>query len=268
MQKKILYLLPLIILSIYLAGMKLHELQKIAMIERIFNEENVNGTLVVYDVQENKFIVYNKAKSITPYYPASTFKITNSLIGLSTKVIENTDEVFYKYDGSKMFLKSWEKDANLKEAIKVSQLPAYQELARKIGLKRMQENITKLNYGNMVIGNKVDSFWLQGPLVINAVQQAEFLANLATYQLPLSKEVQQSIHEIIRLDAGKNWALYGKTGWTGRLNNESSIGWFVGWVNKDGKVYSFAANIDAKEFAILPKREVVVKKSLRSLGLL
>lgn len=267
MPKKLLYLVPLIILSIYIAKNKIHQLQEIATIEKIFKEENANGTFVVYDVQNNTSIIYNKKRSTTPYSPASTFKIPNSLIGLSTRAVKDTEEVFYQYDGSEMFLKSWEKDTNLRQAIKVSHVPAYQELARRIGFEKMQENITKLNYGNMIIGDKIDTFWLQGPLEINAIQQTEFLAKLATYQLPLSETIQQSIHEIIKLEEGKDWTLYGKTGWTGG-NSPNSIGWFVGWVNNNGNIYSFAINMDIKDIAELPKREIIAKKSLKSLGLL
>lgn len=267
MLKKLLYLIPFAILLIYIAQTKIHQLQKATTIEKIFKEENVNGTFVVYDVQKNTSIIYNKKRSTTPYSPASTFKIPNSLIGLSTRAVKDTEEVFYKYDGSEMFLKSWEKDTNLRQSIKVSHVPAYQELARRIGFEKMQENITKLNYGNMIIGDKIDTFWLQGPLEISAIQQTKFLAKLATYQLPYPKDIQQSIHEIIKLKEGKNWTLYGKTGWTGR-NSSNSIGWFVGWVNNNGKIYSFAINMDIKEFSELPKREIIAKKSLKSLGLL
>lgn len=266
MSKKFIYFIPLVILSIYIAQTKIDQFQTIATIEKIFKEENAVGTFVIYDIQKNTSIIYNKKRSIIPYSPASTFKIPNSLIGLSTKAVKSIDEVFYKYDGSKMFLKSWERDANLREAIKVSQLPAYQELARRIGLEKMQENITKLNYGNMTIGDRIDTFWLQGPLEISAIQQTEFLAKLATYKLPFSQELQQSIHEIIKLEEKKNCTLYGKTGWTGR-NSSNSIGWFVGWVNNNGKLYSFAINMDIKEFSELPKRELIAKKVLKSLGL-
>ena len=65
------------------------------------------------------------------------------------------------------------------DAIKVSQVPAYKELAKKIGLELMKENIEKLNYGNKNIGTEIDSFWLQGPLKINAFEQIELLSLLA-----------------------------------------------------------------------------------------
>ena len=67
----------------------------------------------------------------------------------------------------------------LRDAIKMSNVPIYQELARRIGLERMREGVKKLGYGNMEIGSVVDRFWLAGPLAISAVEQTDFLRRLA-----------------------------------------------------------------------------------------
>lgn len=267
MQKKLLYIIPLIIISIYIVQARIYQSQSVAIIETIFKKENANGTFVIYDVSKNTHIIYNKNRSQHSYYPASTFKIPNSLIGLSTHAVKNVDEVFYKYDGSKLYLPTWEKDMNLREAIKVSQVLAYQELAQRIGLKAMQENIHKLAYGNQQVGPKVEAFWLDGPLEISAVQQVDFLAQLAQRQLPYPQSIQISVQEIIKKDSGKNWILYGKTGWTGSRYHPS-IGWFVGWVEQDGKIYSFALNMDIYDASELPNREQIAKESLQAYGLL
>lgn len=102
-----------------------------------------------------------------------------------------------------------------------------------------------------------------------------FYAQKILYLLPLIilslyfayPKIQQSVQEIIKLESGEDWTLYGKTGWTGR-NSDHPIGWFVGWINKQGKIYSFAINIDTKDLADLPKREIIAKKNLKSFGLL
>lgn len=236
-------------------------------IEKKFTSNKINGTMVIYDVKKDKFIIHNPERSKQTFSPASTFKIPNSLIGLSSGAIKNVDEVFYKYDGSKLYLPSWEKDMNLREAIKVSQVQAYQELARKIGLEKMQDNIHKLSYGNQQIGPKVDTFWLDGTLKISAIQQVEFLAQLGQHQLPYSQAIQNSVQEIIKKDTGKNWTLYGKTGWTGSRYHPST-GWFVGWLEQDGKIYSFALNMDIDNDTQLPQREQIAKESLQAYGLL
>ncbi|MEG0134743.1 MAG: class D beta-lactamase [Cetobacterium sp.] len=266
MKKRIIYYISmlLMILNVQLHAVNFKNNQQIA---NIFKNEGIKGTFIVYDVQNNEFIGYNEKRGEQYYPPASTFKIFNSLIGLSTGAVKSVDEIFYHYDGSKVFLESWKNDMSLKKAIKISQVPAYKQLARMIGLKNMQENITKLNYGNEKIGNKIDTFWLEGPLEITAIQQTELLAKLATKKLPYPKDLQNSVCEIIELEKGKDWTLYGKTGWaTAKLN--PSIGWFVGWVEQNGQIYSFAINMDIKNSSMLPKREEIAKKSLKILGLL
>lgn len=238
-------------------------------IEKIFKDNNIKGTFIVYDVENNKVIGYNKERSNTQFPPASTFKIFNSLIGLSTKSVENTNEIFYRYDGSKMFLKSWENNMSLKSGIKVSHVPAYQQLANMIGYDNMKLNIENLEFGNENIGEKKDltTFWLQGPLKISAIEQAELLSKLATKELKYPKDIQEDVIEISKLDSGKNWTLYGKTGW-GTKNVDVPVGWFVGWVEENKKVYSFAINMDVKTAKELPLREEIAKKSLKALGLL
>ncbi|UYZ85024.1 class D beta-lactamase [Entomomonas sp. E2T0] len=235
-------------------------------IERLFVDNNVVGTFVLYDVQQDQLIGCNQIRANTRFIPASTFKIINSLIGLATKTVKDIDEKL-PYGGKPQPIKTWQQDMGLREAIKVSNVPIYQELARRIGIAKMQANIKLLNYGNTNIGQVVDNFWLVGPLKISAVEQAIFLAELAQQKLPYDKKVQQAVHEITLLDQGENWQLHGKTGWAD--NHQPDIGWFVGWVEKEGKIYSFALNIDMLEpKKDISKRIAIVKQSLKLLGIL
>lgn len=140
------------------------------VISGFFAKENLTGTFVVYDVTANQLIGYNYERAQERFIPASTFKISNSLIGLEVGAVKDVDEIFI-YDGSPRMFEFWEKDMGLREAIAVSNVPIYQELARRITLEKMNESIQKLNYGNMDIGDKVDMFWLEGPLKISAIEQ-------------------------------------------------------------------------------------------------
>ncbi len=115
----------------------------------------------------------------------------------------------------------------LRDAIKISNVPIYQELARRIGIERMRKNVNKLNYGNNKIGNVVDAFWLKGPLEISALEQTSFLTQLAQGELHFPKEAQASIREIVKLEENYEWTLYGKTGWA------KNIGWWVGCKRKE-----------------------------------
>lgn len=268
-MKKLLIISSILGTLIFSNTMAIELKENNSKIEKIFKDNKINGTFIVYDIKNDKVIGYNKKRSEIQFPPASTFKIFNSLIGLSTKTVKNSNEIFYKYNGSKMFLKSWEHDMNLKNGIKVSHVPAYQQLATMIGYDNMKLNIKNLEYGNKNIGQKKDltTFWLQGPLKISAIEQTKILSKLATKKLNYSKTIQEEVIEISKLDSGKNWTLYGKTGW-GTKNVDIPIGWFVGWVKENDKIYSFAINMDTKTAKDLPLREEIAKKSLKALGLL
>ena len=155
----------------------------------------------------------------------------------------------------------------LRDAIRISNVPIYQELARRIGLERMRQNVAKLGYGNKDIGTTVDTFWLHGPLKISAVEQTRFLAKLAEKTLPYPKKFQQEVHEIIFLGKNGNKLLYGKTGW-GNNTPGPDIGWWVGWLQDGDRIYTFALNMDIKNASDVNKRLELGKASLKILGLL
>ena len=234
-------------------------------IDRLFNQAGITGTFVLYDVSAARFIVHDQPRAEQRFIPASTFKVANSLIGLATGVVASVDEVL-PYGGKPQPVKAWEQDMGLREAIKISNVPVYQELARRIGLNRMRENLALIPYGNADTGAEVDTFWLKGPLEISAIEQTEFLARLAQDGLPYDTSVQQSVREILQLDTGDGWVLFGKTGWTS--TPVPDLGWWVGWVVRDGRIFSFALNIDMPDQSYVPKRVELGKACLKALGIL
>ena len=232
----------------------------------LFRSAGVSGTFVLYDVTAQTYRGHDRARAERRFVPASTFKIPNSLIGLSVGAIESVDEVLpYKGDPHPL-VQAWAKDMGLREAIALSNVPIYQELARRIGLDRMRENVARMGYGNTEIGTTVDTFWLTGPLQISAIEQTQFLAKLAQDELPFPKEVQKSVREIVFLERGANWRLYGKTGWENAPGQ--GVGWWVGWVQKDERIYAFALNMDMQTASDASKRVELGKASLQALELL
>ncbi len=234
-------------------------------VEKLFNHAGVQGTFVLYDAAEDRFIGHDRARAETRYVPASTFKIANSLIGLSVGAVKDVDEVL-PYGGKPQPYGTWEQDMSLRAAIKISNVPIYQALARRIGLESMQDGVDEIDYGNGEIGSVVDKFWLEGPLMISAVEQAQFLARLAQDELPFPKEIQAKVRDIVQLEQNDHWILYGKTGWAGAV--KPNIGWWVGWVQKGDKLYSFALNIDIQQASDAAKRIELGKAGLKALGVL
>ena len=232
---------------------------------KIFQEAEVQGTFALSDPVKQIIYVANLKRAKTRFIPASTFKIANTLIGLDTKVIKNVDEIL-PYGGKPQPFKEWEQDMSLRNAIRVSNVPVYQELARRIGLKRMAVGVKKLNYGNQMIGSVVDRFWLDGPLTISAIEQIQFLTKLTQNQLSVDAKAIAAVKEITLQEKTKTFQLHAKTGWG--MSTRPQIGWWVGWIERDHQIYPFALNIDILTKENLAKRIVIGKKCLEKLKLI
>ncbi|MDT0617042.1 class D beta-lactamase [Salinisphaera sp. P385] len=236
-----------------------------AEVEALFDRAGVTGTFVLYEPDDDSLVGHNEPRARTRFVPASTFKIPNSLIGLATGAVASVDTVL-PYGGQPQPYPAWERDMGLRDAIAISNVPIYQALARRIGLERMQAWVAKLGFGNEDIGTVVDRFWLDGPLAISAVEQTKFLARLAGSDLPVSEEIQASVREIVLLDEGDDWRLYGKTGWENAP--DPGVGWWVGWVEKDDRVYAFALNMAMQADTDPDVRIELGRACLEALGVL
>ncbi|MFN3745599.1 MAG: class D beta-lactamase [Hyphomicrobiaceae bacterium] len=225
----------------------------------VFEREGFPGTLVVYDVAADRLTGIGAARAARRYVPASTFKIPNSLIALETGVVKDAGEVF-RYDGKPRPVKAWEKDMTLREAMAASNVPVYQEIARRIGLARYRDWMARLDYGNRQLGTIVDQFWLDGPLEISAVEQARFLASFGAGRLPVSERSRGVVRDIVRIEEKAGRALFAKTGWSGK------IGWWAGWVEQGSRITSFALNMDMTRLEDAPKRIAIGKELLARLG--
>jgi len=153
----------------------------------IFAGAAVDGAFVLRNADSNECMGFNRVRAEKRFVPASTFKIANALIGLATGAVASVDDILPYTGPAQPFIAEWKKDMGLREAMAISNVPIFQELARRIGLERMRESVRTLNYGNKTIGDSVDSFWLNGPLKISAIEQTRFLANLAQEALPFPK---------------------------------------------------------------------------------
>ncbi|MGH8806613.1 MAG: class D beta-lactamase [Noviherbaspirillum sp.] len=227
-----------------------------------FKAAGVSGGFVLFDLDEDRMSVYNGPRAHQRFVPASTFKIFNTLVGLETGAVKDEFEVL-PYGGKPQRIKAWEQDMNLHDAIRVSNVPVYQELARRIGAQRMQGYIDLVGYGNRDIGSAIDRFWLDGPLKISAVEQARLMARLAQRQLPFSERSMRIVRTSIQQKDTSGYTMFAKTGWAD--NSFPALGWLVGWIEKEGKIYAFALNIDIRDDADTAKRHPLVRACLQAL---
>lgn len=197
------------------------------------------------------------------FIPASTFKIINSLIALDTGVVSDKNEIV-PYGGKPQPIKTWEQEMSLRDGIRISNVPVFQEIARRVGLARYRALLKAYGYGNQRVGGDVETFWLKGPLRISALEHVGLLLKLAKQELPAQKGNQRLVREIIRLETKGDAKLYGKTGWT--IAPDPDIGWFVGWVERKGRIFAFALNMDIQSRVQATKRVVIAEAMLAALG--
>jgi beta-lactamase class D len=206
-----------------------------------FNMPGIEGTFVLKKINSDTLQVYNLERINKQFLPASTFKIINSLISLEAKAVADENEII-KWDGVKRFIENWNQDQNLKSAIKYSCVWFYQELARRVGREKMQHYVDLSNYGNKKLGDKIDTFWLEGDIRISANEQIEFLTKFLNKDLPFSDRNLEIVKSIMMKDSTDCYKYYAKTGWTARV--EKQIGWYVGFIETKNTSWIFAMNID------------------------
>lgn len=226
----------------------------------------VDGAFAGYDVASARLFLVNGPRAQKRINPASTFKIANSLIALETGVVKDENEIIPYRSDSPPLIKEWARDMSMRDAIKLSNVPIYQVLARRIGIERYREWLGRLSYGNAETGVVVDRFWLDGPLAISAVEETRFVAALAQRKLPMSVRSQEIVRDILKYETVEDGAIFAKTGWC--RSCQPQIGWWVGWVEHREGVFAFALNIDIVSPNDLDKRVSIAKELLSKLGVI
>ena len=120
--------------------------QSTQAIAQLFDQAQSSGVLVIQRGQQVQVYGNDSSRAGTEYVPAFTFKMLNALIGLQHGKA-TTNEIF-KWDGKKRSFAAWEKDMTLGEAMQASAVPVYQELARRIGLELMQQEVQRIQFSN------------------------------------------------------------------------------------------------------------------------
>jgi len=236
-----------------------------ADIAKLFEDENIKGTMLIESLDGKEHYVYNDERAKTPLLPASTFKIPNTLIALQEGVI-NADSTI-AWDGVERTVRAWNQDQNLKSAFKSSCVWCYQLFARNIGFEKYNAYLKKLHYGNEKTAPDVERFWLDGELRITAYEQIAFLKKLYHNDVPFHQEHIDVLKSIMIDEQGNGYVLRAKTGWAIPKDAEHH-GWYVGYVECSKGVYFFATNLQVSSSDELPLRKLMTLKALKSRGLL
>lgn len=234
-----------------------------------FRRFGAKGTFVTYELERDRFQIYDRKRADQRFLPASTFKIPNALIALDLGVVKDENELF-KWDRKPRLRKEWEKDLTLQEALRVSAVPVFQDIARRVGNERMQKGVQRLGYGNQDIRGGIDQFWLSGNLRISAMEQIAFLRKLHGGLLGVSPVAQDVVKRMLIVDNAPTHVLRAKTGTVIRATKP--VGWWVGWVERrtdtGTRTVFFAMNMDWSAKTKFEDRMAIAKTILSQDGAL
>lgn len=236
-------------------------------LQKYFTDNKVEGCFALLNNNNGKFTIYNLERyRDSSFLPASTFKIVNSLIGLQTGIIVN-DSMVIKWDGVVRPRLEWNKDLSMYQAFRLSCVPYYQEVARRIGKDTMQLWLDSLHYGTKKIKGPIDSFWLNNTLKITPDEELGLIKKLYFNQLPFYRINQEIVKRAMVFEVTPEDSLSYKTGW-GQKENGSHLGWVVGYIVENKHPYFFVLNIESKDknFDMITLRMKILKDILRHMG--
>jgi len=252
------------LISVYLLILPMLVLGNDLELEQLYKTQGIDGAIVISSLDGKTEYSYNPQRLAKRYLPASTFKITNTLIALEEGVI--SEQELIKWDGRDKGWAPWNQDQTLKSAFSLSCVWCYQELAKRIGLAKYQQYLKAINYGNQQTGRDVTTFWLEGDLKISAREQLEFLKKLYTEKLQFKQHDIQLLKEIMIVEQSPSYVLRAKTGMAIRIKEQH--GWYVGYFEINDQVWFFANNISIKNKSDAKLRKKLVMESFRIKGLI
>lgn len=233
----------------------------------VFSREGVEGVFVLRDEATGCVQTTDVAMADERFSPKSTFKIPNTLIGLETGVIGGEGHL-WRWDGAPRRLSDWEQDLDLAGALRVSCVPCFQDVARRVGVDRMSPYLRDFDYGNQDISGPIDQSWLDGRLRISPRGQVEFLHRMLAGELPVKRSNVELVWRLLEIESGPGFTFRGKTG----LGSQDgrAIGWLVGYVERDGHRWTYAtlvegragADVDDEMARIMPLRVRITRALL------
>jgi len=205
------------------------------------------GSFVLYDLENNLYTIHNRELSVTRTSPLSTYKIYSALIALETGVLE-ANHTFREWDGTPQPFESWNQDQNLASAMQNSTSWYFQELDALVGIETLSAYLSRLSYGNRNVSGDIADFWMDSSLRISPVEQVMILRDLQQNAALFEARHIETLKDVLRLSERDGAVLSGKTG-TGIVNDRFINGWFIGYVEHDGRTSIFATYIKGADHA-------------------
>lgn len=227
--------------------------------------KDVDGTFVLYDMNENSYRIYNEKQSRERFSPASTYKIYSGLFALEEHII-TPEKSQMGWDGAFWPFDTWNQNQDLTSAMQNSVNWYFQNLDQELGIQKLTAYYQKIRYGNCDLSDGIHQYWEEASLQISPMEQVKLLASLYQNTWGFDAENIQAIKAAMLISSQNGCSLYGKTG-TGRIQEKDQNGWFVGIVENQEKTWCFALHLQGKDHAGGAKASSIALEILTAKGI-
>lgn len=208
--------------------------------------QDTKGSFVLYDVASDQYLIYNEPLSRERVSPDSTFKIYSALFALEEGILAPHSTM--SWDGTLYSFDSWNQNQTLQSALQNSVNWYFQNLDRELGYSRLYAYYNRISYGNCNLFGGIENYWAESTLKISPIEQVKLLSNFLENSWEFDPMNIEIVKKSLYVGDYANGNLYGKTG-TGLVDGKNTNGWFVGYLERDGKTYCFATNLQDSDIA-------------------
>ncbi len=222
--------------------------------------KTTKGTLYLSSLDGSTEFRAHPELSDSGYIPASTFKIPHTLIALETGVIDSS--TIFEWDSIARSYEPWNQDQNVTNAFNRSCVWCYQTIAEELSDSIYLDFLKRFEYGNLITGDSITTFWLNGDSRISVNQQVDFLKRVYRNELPVDTNAINLLKRVMIIEQTEEYTLRAKTGWSGEH------GWFVGYLTVDDAHWFFANYVEITDNSQLALRKSIVMDALRELKII
>lgn len=233
----------------------------------------LNGAAVVYDAERKQYLVYHQELARERRSPCSTFKIISSLIGLENGIIKPRNSV-HTWSGERFWNEAWNQDIGFEDAFRSSCVWYYREIVNEIGPELMQDELKRLQYGNMDISDwegrlnnnnnnrALTGFWIESSLKISPMEQVQVMEQIFGDHIYYKKDSIEALKQVMMVtDYDTEKLIYGKTG-MGKVSGVVVDSWFTGFMEHgDRNIYFcvYLGETQGAEVSSAKAKEIAVR---------
>ena len=204
----------------------------------------IRGCAVLYQPEEDRYLLYGEELCRQQVSPCSTFKIVSTLMGLHSGVLAGPESTM-DYTGAVYPVAAWNHQLTLAEAFSASCVWYFHQVIDQVGQEQTAQALAALDYGNQDISQwagggqnqspELNGFWLDSSLKISPLEQVEVVRAIFEGRTMYTQEEVAVLRSLMGPQEDGARQVYGKTG-----TGFGETGWFVGFAEEGQRRTYFA----------------------------